>query len=576
MTQIGYHEGVHSLNNCCAMFLEHLQKRPERTVMRWVSHEAFAVWKQEQKGPLAHLSFTYAQLFGMAGKMAFGLKSRGIGPGDCVIVFVPMNPFLYTSLFALQMIGAIPVFLDSWARRQQLGLVAKIVKAKAMISVEKAFDLCFGEPSIDAIANKIALGPVTRAYPARLEEFLAQAGMVTDLWPVEREHTGLITFTTGSSGVPKGANRTHRFLAAQHYALDHCLPYRDDDVDLPVFPVFSLNNIAAGVPTVLPAIDVANPTEMDGEILVRQVEDCGLTCMTLNPSLLLSMSRYCQRQGKRLSGLRRVFAGGAAVSRDLVLEFTAVAPTAELLVAYGSTEVEPIAHIVSKDILACPSLSDQDPELVDEGVNVGQFADGLEYKFLRLSRDPIEIKFADDWKRWEVARGEVGEVIVAGEHVCRDYYNDTEGFRRAKILDPRGVVWHRTSDVGRLDEHGNLWLVGRVHNTITRQGHYVFPVRAEIVLKRLPNVKQAAYLGIPDATMGERAFCVLAPRDPAVLTDEGKLALIRESLRRVMEKNGCPVDGIVFRQEIPMDSRHRSKVEYDQLRAALLQEGLIG
>ncbi len=575
MTRIGYHDGLHPLNNCSAMFLEHLQRSPDRVVLHWASRASIAAWHQDPTQPLGHQRFTYAQLFEMAGKIAHCLHERGLRQGDCVIVFVPMIPYLYTSLFALQLLGAIPVFLDTWARRQQLGLVAKIVNAKAMISVEIAYDLCEGEPILDAIQNKIVLGPVTRAHPARLEDFLDQPKKITEPCPVEKEHTGLITFTTGSSGVPKGANRTHRFLAAQHYALDHCLPYREDDVDLPVFPVFSLNNIGGGVPTVLPAIDVANPSEMDGELLVRQAEDCGVTCMTLNPSLLVGISRFCKKQGKKLTQIRRVFAGGAAVSRDMVLEFNEVAPAAELMVAYGSTEVEPIAHIVTKDILATPSLSDQDPELVDEGVIVGTFADGLSYKFLRISRDPIEIRAPDEWKQWEVKSGEVGEIIVAGEHVCGEYYNDTEGFRRAKIRDPQGVIWHRTGDVGRLDKNGQLWLVGRVHNTITRKGGYVFPVRAEIVLKRLPFVQQAAYLGIPDKDLGEKSVCVLAPADPGALGDEGRLAPWRKEVLRVMGKNGIPVDEIVFYREIPLDPRHRSKVEYDQLRNALKKEGLV-
>ena len=91
---------------------------------------------------------------------------------------------------------------------------------------------------------------------ASLAELVA-ARQDRPLEPVRGEDPALITFTTGSSGRPKGAERSHRFLCAQHLALDREIPYRPDDIDLPVFPVFALNNLAGGVATVLPAIDLA-------------------------------------------------------------------------------------------------------------------------------------------------------------------------------------------------------------------------------------------------------------------------------------------------------------------------------
>ncbi len=334
---------------------------------------------------------------------------------------------------------------------------------------------------------------------------------------MEQEETALITFTTGSSGTPKGANRTHRFLAAQHYSLNEGIPYLSTDIDLPVFPIFSLNNIAAGVTTVIPAIDVGTQNEKDPVILLGQLNSCKVTCATFSPSLLNSLSAYCLKNKVTMPGLRRVVTGGAPVSRDNLVDFTAAAPKAETWVLFGSTEVEPMAHIEAKEMINFKTRASEDDEWVDEGVNVGHIVETLEFRFLKIQKGPVVIKEHKDWDAIQVPRGQVGELIVAGEHVCRDYYNNTEAFSRAKIRDERGVVWHRTGDLGRIDDKKYLWIVGRIHNAIQRGGEYIFPVRAEIVLKKLGFVKVGAFLGMPDPKLGERTVAVVVPENPADL-----------------------------------------------------------
>jgi acyl-CoA synthetase (AMP-forming)/AMP-acid ligase II len=568
MSRNGYHPGSHRGNNVYSFLEDHLKKNPDRVVLQWAKREALAGAAQLRPGDtLAHDGVTVQVLHDLIVRTAAGFHDLGLKSGDRVILFVPMSLPLYVSMFALQMIGAIPVFLDSWARRSHLGVSAKIVSPRAMISFEKAFDLFEqGEPvpEIAGIPIKISVGPTTRPFTARLEELNRHPRKAEPL-AVEQEHTALITFTTGSSGVPKGANRTHRFLAAQHYALDECIPYGPGDSDLPVFPIFSLNNLAAGVTTVIPAFDIGVPGEHDPQILLAQLKACNVTCTTLSPSLFNRLAEYCLKNGIQLDQLRRVVTGGAPISRDNIVDMQKVAPKAEIWVLFGSTEAEPMAHIEGREMVGLKSRASEDPEWVDEGVNVGHMAHGLLYKFLKIQKGTIEIGAKSDWAGLEVPQGEVGELIVAGEHVCRNYYNDEQAFKRAKILDENGTVWHRTGDLGRLDEKGYLWIVGRVHNAIQRAGHYVFPVRAEMVMRKLPFVELAAYLGVPDAEKGEKTVCVIVPRGPVNEIE----------LRRVMEKNGLPIDQLVIRDKIPMDPRHHSKVEYDVLRNELKNEKLV-
>ena len=570
MNKIGYFPGEHLRNNVTTFLEEHAASHPDRMVLLWLDQKNIG----DSVNSFEHRGITAKQLYDAVGRVAAGFETSGICKGDRVVLFVPMSMPLYTAMFALQRIGAIPVFLDSWARRTHLGVSAKIVSPRAMVSFEQAFALCDDVPELSNIPIKICVGPANRSYTARFDD-LMQTDRHAPAIAVEQEHTALITFTTGSSGTPKGADRTHRFLAAQHYALNQGLPYQSDDVDLPVFPIFSLNNLAAGVTTVIPGFDIGVPSEKDPEIILKQLQVTKTTCATLSPSLFNRLADFCLKNSIKLSMLRRIVTGGAPVSRDDVVAFQRIAPGAEIWILFGSTEVEPMAHIEGKEMVNLKTRASVDPEWVDEGVNVGHIVQNLSCRFLKIKRGPIEIKSAQDWSPLQVERGEVGELIVAGEHVCRNYYNDQDAFRRAKIFDESGTVWHRTGDLGRLDDQGYLWIVGRVHNAIQREGRYVFPVRAEMIMKKLPFVQLCAYLGIQDEKLGEKTVCVVVPEKSESLENRQILLEYEQELRRIMHKNGAPVDQVVFRDKIPMDPRHHSKVEYEVLRQELSSEKLV-
>jgi len=559
--RIGHQPGRAPLNNVISYIERHRAAFPERLALRWVETSDLAAWDGRPASRLPHREISYSRFAEGIDRVAAGLKDLGLRSGDRAIIFLPMGVLMYTAMFAVQRLGAVAVFLDSWARRHQLGASAACVQPKAMISHRAAFDLVAGLPEFGGLEIRIVAGPGADAsFTARLEDMLQRAGSVP-VEAVEPEDTALVTFTTGSSGAPKGANRTHRFLCAQHEALASLLPYEPADADLPAFPIFSLNNLASGVTTVIPALDLAAPGPRDAALLATQLLREGVTCATLSPSMLVGVSRFCAEAGIELAGLRRVVTGGAPISRDNVRDFLRIAPRAACWVLYGSTEVEPMAHIEAREMLA--QAGKPDPEIVEEGVNVGRVSPELEYKFIRIRRGPIDLK-QESWAALEVPPGEVGEFIVTGDHVCRDYFNNEDAFRRAKIVDERGRVWHRTGDLARLDPAGHLWIVGRIHNVIERGGRLCFPVRAEIILKQLPFVKQAAFLGLPDPGLGERTAAVAA-LDPAGC-DERRA---RDEILRLFAKNGIPVDDVFFVEAIPMDPRHHSKVEYDVLRKQL-------
>ncbi len=187
-------------------------------------------------------------------------------------------------------------------------------------------------------------------------------------------------------------------------------------------------------------------------------------------------------------------------------------------------------------------------------------------RLVRPRDEPIELE-PHGWPEWEVAAGEVGEIVVSGEHVLPGYAGDPEAERANKIRYG-AVVWHRTGDAGRLDLEGRLWLMGRVKRRVVRRGETWWRLPAEVRALQVEGVRHAANLGLPDLELSQRAVL-------CVETEGGRLdAPARERL--VAAAAPHPVDELRALEEIPRDPRHRSKSDTDTLVRELERRGAAG
>jgi acyl-CoA synthetase (AMP-forming)/AMP-acid ligase II len=251
--------------------------------------------------------------------------------------------------------------------------------------------------------------------PARVTsaELRGHAG-TNKIHPVAADDTALITFTSGSSGDPKGANRTHRFLAAQHHVLSSEFPYLNGDVDMPMFPVFALNNLARGITSIVPPIDFRRVAQMDARAVAGQMLAHRVTTSTASPVFFDRLAAHCQHPG-HCPALRRILTGGAPVADAQLRNWQDVWPDAEIVVVYGSTEAEPVAHITAEERLSV--RNDAGP--VTPGYCVGRLSSAVEARVIRISDERVNLE-RNGWDGWQVETGEVGELVVAGDHVCRD------------------------------------------------------------------------------------------------------------------------------------------------------------
>ncbi|HEX6038363.1 AMP-binding protein, partial [Longimicrobium sp.] len=223
--------------------------------------------------------------------LAAGLAARGIGPGDSVLLFVPMSADLYVALLACLHRGATAVFVDAWADRRRLDAAVRIADPKAFIGTPKAHLLRLLSPAVRAIPVHLAAG--RRLLSLRRHE-RGDAGQATR---VDGSAPALVTFTTGSTGAPKAAARSHDFLWAQHLALANHLRPAEGDGDMPSLPVFVLNNLASGIPSVLPDFDPRRPADIDPARIHRQMVDERVTTSSGSPAFYERLARGCAESG---------------------------------------------------------------------------------------------------------------------------------------------------------------------------------------------------------------------------------------------------------------------------------------
>jgi olefin beta-lactone synthetase len=521
---------------------------------------------------------SYGEMAGRVERLAGALRVKGVAPGDRVLIFIPMGIDLYVTLIACMRVGAPAAFVDAWADRRRLDAAVEAARPRAFIGTPRAHWLRALSRPIRRIPVQVRAGG---RWPGG-DRPSGTAGSPT-LEPVEPDHPALITFTTGSTGRPKAAARSHAFLWAQHEALAAHLHLAPTDVDMPTLPIFVLNNLALGLTSVLPGLDPRRPAEFDPSVVYRRMQTEGVTTSSGSPAFYERLEGWCADQRLRLP-LRALFTGGAPVLPSLARRLVETV-TGEVHVVYGSTEAEPIAGINAPAMLAAmasPETGAQRRQGGMQGLCVGRPVPTIDLRLVRpeqrLSRGCGTTPDAIDWEAWQVPEGEVGEVVVSGPHVLRRYLNDPAADRENKLPDG-DRVWHRTGDAARWDDEGRLWLMGRVSQRVERAGRTWWTLPAELraleagletaATRRTPGECQAAsrpaggpthaaYFGQPVPTRGQRA--VLCIEVPGGRLSPGADAQLRAAMAPI------PVDDLHAFHRLPRDPRHASRIDIEALR----------
>jgi acyl-coenzyme A synthetase/AMP-(fatty) acid ligase len=507
-------------------------------------------------GKRLYSHLTYAQLDALCDAYAHGLRARGVVRGQRVLMLVSQGMELIALTFALFKMGAVPIMIDPGMGREPFLACVQESEPEAMIGIPRAHfaKLVFRSPFKSVarafITEKKWWSGATAL--ADMADFSAGAFACEDM---HRDDLAAILFTSGSTGIPKGVHYTHGIFDGQVRAIGEMYGIEPGEIEVPLFPLFSLFSIALGMSVVIPDMDPTKPAEVNPANVIEAIVDHGATTAFGSPAVWERVAPFCQEKKIKLPTLRRILTAGAPINPAMMEKYDGVlSEGVSFHTPYGATECLPVATISSAEVLGETAQMTRK----GKGLCVGKPVNRMQVKILEITDDAIE-QMSD---ARELDAGEIGEICVNGLVATRSYDNKPEHTRKAKIKDPslgEDAFWHRMGDVGYLDEQGRLWYCGRKAHRVETGEETMFSIQCEAIFNVHPDIFRSALVGVGER--GSQVPVILIEgykdRTPPSKEEVLKIAASHDITRAIKE--------VHFHSGFPVDRRHNAKIHREEL-----------
>lgn len=504
---------------------------------------------------------SFAELDRESDSLACGLRGLGVGPGRRLVLMVRPGVEFIALTYALFKVGAVVVLIDPGMGPQRVFRCLDQVEPEGFVAVPPVQALRmltfwrFPQARFNVTVGKRWFwGGAT--YESLVAAGAGAPGLPFEIAATKRTDPAAIIFTSGSTGQAKGVVYEHGMFASQVAALRDYYAIEPGGADLPGLPLFALFNAAMGVTTVVPEMDPSRPAQVDPEKIVLAIRDQRVTQGFGSPAIWNRVGRYCEANGITFPNLRRVFSAGAPVPVDVLtrMKATLVAAGAEMHTPYGATEALPVSSITATEVITRTAEKTRQ----GAGTCVGRPFPTIRLKIIAIVDGPLR-SLGD---ACELPAGQIGEIIVQGEVVTREYFRQAAATSAAKVPDG-DRFWHRMGDVGYLDETGSLWFCGRKSQIVETADGLMFTDRVEPIFNAHPQVVRCALVGVGEKPRQVPIIVVEAESRAAsgALIDElRKMAISHTNTRRIERF-------LIYPRSLPVDVRHNTKIHREQLAA---------
>ncbi|MEP7023856.1 MAG: AMP-binding protein, partial [Actinomycetota bacterium] len=469
---------------------------------------------------------TLAELDAAADALAVGLLADGFRPGDRLGVYVQNNPAFVVALLGAWKAGGAAVAINPMNKARELSYLLTDSGATALLCLEELYQdvardvIAAGQTQVRTVITASPLDWQTRNDPRLLAGVTraTPAGTLSLLDLVQRyagrrpaaaapgaDDIAVLTYTSGTTGEPKGAMNTHRTMAFNTQTYRDWMALTPQDSVLGVAPLFHITGLIGhvGISLLLPC-PLVLAHRFHPEVVLDALREHRPTFTIGAITVFISLGSQPGADRADFASLRAVYSGGAPIAPAVTEQFQA--RTGRYIHnIYGLTETNSPSHAVPFGVTA-----PVDPVSGALSVGVPVFSTMARI----LGEDGAELP-----------PGETGEIVISGPQVVPGYWRKPEATQAAI---PGGEL--RTGDVGFMDADGWFYLVDRKKDMINAAGYKVWPREVEDVLYAHPAVREAAVVGVPDSYRGETVKAFVSLQPGAVVTADELISYCRDNM----------------------------------------------
>ena len=447
------------------------------------------------------VSLDFAELGQQIREAAGALVASGVKRGDRVAVWAPNSWEWVVAAMAVFRVGAVLVPVNTRFKGREAAFVLKKANVKLLFTVvgflgnDYVSDLRDSGEKVDSIDDIVVLRGDVLEGTVSFRDFLNRNTDVdfkeaeSRAAAVSGSDLGLIMFTSGTTGVPKGVmvEQGPIIRGFSHYARE--LGMRQGDRMLIVNPFFHAFGFNGAInPCFIHGATMLPHPIFDVPSVLQRIQDEQVTVFPGPPAIFQGLINYKNLADYDTSSLRSAVTGAASIPVETVVDMRERLGFDTVVTAYGMTETHGLVTICA---------ADDPPDVVAN--TSGKALPG------------IELKLLDDDNQ-EVEQGEPGELLVKGYAVMRGYLDEPE--QTAETIDEDG--WMRTGDICVMDAQGYIDITDRKKDMFINGGFNTYPAEIESTMLEHPAVGQVSVIGVPDERLGEvgAAFVVAAPTGP--------------------------------------------------------------
>lgn len=461
-------------------------------------------------------STNYGQLNQLVDRFASALSMQGIGKGDAVALLLGNSPHFVIAYYGILRAGAAVVPINPIFSPREIKYVLSNSRAKATIAIPQL------QPVLTAMKQQLDHLQLV-IYTEQVDgepnfEDLIQGGFPNFEGPeINQDDLAVILYTSGTTGIPKGAMLTHLNIGSNAEACIELfeLTHKDRIITvLPIFHVFCMTvcmnaTIACGATMLL--LPKFSPTGV-----VNTIREEKATIFVGVPTMYNFMLQIPNGSSEDFQTIRSCVSGGAAMPVALLDKFEQRYQV-RIMEGYGLSEASPVTAFN-------PIRGIRKPGSI-----------GMDIPY-------VTNKVVDPYGR-EVPCGEVGELIVKGPNVMKGYLGMPE---ETQIALRDG--WLYTGDMARMDEDGYLYIVDRKKEMILVGGFNVYPREVEEVIYEHPAIVEVAVIGVPNEEYGETVKAFVVSKEPSLTEDD-----IIQFCKGKIAKYKIP-RSVVFVKELPKNT----------------------